>query len=167
MQANKKNILIKGGGHKMAAGLKIMNIKIKDLENFLEENISFNKKDFEIKKIHCDSLIALEEINENFLNDLEILEPFGLGNPEPNFIIENILLKSARIINDKHILLSLKNNVGSEIDGISFNSNNSILGEYLMKSINRKLNVLVNIKRNDFSKKNIAQIILKDATYSN
>ncbi len=161
--AKEKGILLKGGGHKYAAGLKIKNSKIIELSDFLEKNINY---DFSIDN-HInfyDSIISIEEINQNLLDDLESLEPFGKGNDEPKFFIKNLKIDFIKVIKDKHISMKLSNNLGSSIQAISFNSVETILGENLINSKNELINVIATIKRDNFTNKNRAQLIINDAS---
>ena len=161
--AKEKGILLKGGGHKYAAGLKIKNSKIIEFSDFLEKNINY---DFSIDN-HInfyDSIISIEEINQNLLDDLESLEPFGKGNDEPKFFIKNLKIDFIKVIKDKHISMKLSNNLGSSIQAISFNSVETILGENLINSKNELINVIATIKRDNFTNKNRAQLIINDAS---
>jgi len=161
--AKEKGILLKGGGHKYAAGLKIKNSKIIEFSDFLEKNINY---DFSIDN-HInfyDSIISIEEINQNLLDDLESLEPFGKGNDEPKFLIKNLKIDFIKVIKDKHISMKLSNNLGSSIQAISFNSVETILGDNLINSKNELINVIATIKRDNFTNKNRAQLIINDAS---
>ena len=161
--AKEKGILLKGGGHKYAAGLKIKNSKIIEFSDFLEKNINY---DFSIDN-HInfyDSIISIEEINQNLLDDLESLEPFGKGNDEPKFFIKNLKIDFIKVIKDKHISMKLSNNLGSSIQAISFNSVETILGDNLINSKNELINVIATIKRDNFTNKNRAQLIINDAS---
>ena len=156
-------MLIKGGGHKFAAGLKIKNSKIDQFSNFIEKIIESHFNESFENIIIFDSVLSLEEINENLIENLEVLEPYGNGNTEPKFIIENLVIDFIKVIKDKHIMIVFRNNLGNTIKAISFNSIDTPLGDNLLNSKNKSLNVLVNIKRDNFKNENIAQLIVIDA----
>ena len=104
IKAVQSNILEKGGGHKMAAGFTIKeeNIPIfRDelIKNFEKSN-SYYSKNF---NLYLDSVIAPSALNENFFKEINCLGPFGSGNNEPKFVIENIKVISSNIIGDNHI----------------------------------------------------------------
>ena len=164
--AKEEGIILKGGGHRVAAGLKIKNNMINTFSDFLEKNIDLNYGII-IKPLNIfDSVISLEQINNDFINGLELLEPYGNGNKEPRFLIQNLNLNFIKIIKDKHISMSFTNNLGHSINGICFNVINTILGDYIMNNKNETLNIIATIKRNNFSKNAVAQLIINDVAYS-
>jgi len=86
--------LIEYGGHEQAAGLKI---HAKNLESFKQ---SINEAAFAnmepsslIKSYDVDCEVAFSELSREFFADLELLEPFGLGNPKPIFLTKGLAIK--------------------------------------------------------------------------
>ena len=163
LNAKEEGLLISGGGHKMAAGLKIS----KDLFHVFESHLinvfkNFNPSYFQKIKFY-DSILTLEEINIDLINNIEKLEPFGNGNPEPMFIIKNINLEYAKIIKDKHVLLKFKNNYEIDIKGISFNCVDNALGENLLNNKFKKFDIACTTRRNSFKGNIHPQLIVYDA----
>tara|TARA_B100000965_G_scaffold405133_1_gene438026 strand:+ start:813 stop:2507 length:1695 start_codon:yes stop_codon:yes gene_type:complete len=134
ISASQKKILIKGGGHKMAGGFTI---DISNLEKFKE--FMFNKfsKINDImpkeKKLYLDCKIAPSAINLEFYEKVNSLSPFGSGNPEPKFIMENLRLLNSKIVGEKHIKSVLIGPEGTSIKTIAFNATDNELGVYLSK----------------------------------
>lgn len=104
-----QDLFVRWGGHPMAAGLTIEKDKI----------VAFRKRINNIAKkvlparaqpvMTYDSRLKLRDINTGLLADLEQLEPFGQGNPLPQFIIEDMHVARDRITNDgQHLQLSLR-----------------------------------------------------------
>ncbi len=90
------------GGHAMAAGLSL------DAENFQNFKNSFNKKVLEIigdeiltRELLIDGFVDFDQINLNFVKELETLSPFGAGNPTPIFASKNITIENLRKIGRK------------------------------------------------------------------
>jgi single-stranded-DNA-specific exonuclease len=81
------------GGHKMAAGLTIEPDKIDqfaaEFEAYTRENLH---KDDETAKLHIDALAPLSEFRKETVNELQLLGPFGQGNPEPTFATKGVRL---------------------------------------------------------------------------
>ena len=61
------------------------------------------------KKIFYDSEISVNQINKDFLDNLELLEPHGKGNEEPQFLIKDIVIDQVKNLKNKHILIFFKN----------------------------------------------------------
>ena len=88
--------LVRYGGHKMAAGIKIKPQKIgefaADFEGYTRQNL--NEDDL-IAKLHIDALACLSDFTRETVSELQMLGPFGQGNPEPIFATKGVRLASA------------------------------------------------------------------------
>ena len=105
LTAKKKGLLINGGGHKMAAGLKIKKNLLDDFHTYLTQCFYRYDKSIFQKIKEFDLKITLNTINENLLEDIEKLEPFGNGNEEPKFIISDVKIDYVKILKEKHLLI--------------------------------------------------------------
>jgi len=162
LNAKNKGIISEGGGHAMAAGIKL---NYQDLENFkffLDESFKQYQENIFEKIINFDLIISINDINNSLLESLEKLEPYGKGNPEPYFIINDLKIDSIKIIKNKHILIFFVNDVGNNIKGICFNSQGTILGEYLEKFNQYKFYFGCSIISDKFSRDTRPQLIIKD-----
>ena len=87
--------LIRFGGHKMAAGVTIENEKIDsftaDFEAYAKENLNENDVS---AKLHIDAIAPLAEFREEMVTELQMLGPFGQGNPKPVFATKGVHLAS-------------------------------------------------------------------------
>ncbi|MDE7269653.1 MAG: single-stranded-DNA-specific exonuclease RecJ [Acetatifactor sp.] len=77
-------LLTKYGGHKMAAGLSMREEDVERLRYELNQKCVLGEEDF-IPKIHIDVPLPLTYADERLAGELELLEPFGVGNPKPLF----------------------------------------------------------------------------------
>lgn len=91
-----KDLFEKFGGHKMAAGLSIAKDHIGELRKRLNDNCRLTEEDF-VPKVHIDIALPLSYVSESFIQELELLAPFGTGNPKPVFAQKDVLLRSGRI----------------------------------------------------------------------
>lgn len=85
-----KQYLTKFGGHAMAAGLSMEEENIESLRAALNEDCGLTEEDF-IPKVHIDVPMPLDYGGEELAEELERLEPFGVGNPKPLFAQKNLL----------------------------------------------------------------------------
>lgn len=98
----KSGVLVKGGGHHMAGGFVIKRDNIALLSNALEiymQNLVIEKE----KHIKVHMVLSMEELDENFYNQLQVLGPFGIDYEEPVFLFANLVIKNTYIMNQKHI----------------------------------------------------------------
>lgn len=84
-----KELFTKYGGHKLAAGLSMAEEDIESLRGRLNEKCTLQDDDF-IPRVHIDVPMPLVYANENLAKELELLEPFGVGNPKPLFAQKNL-----------------------------------------------------------------------------
>lgn len=98
-----KELLDKFGGHPMAAGLSLKCENIDLLREKLNKNCKLTEDEL-TPKIRIDEQLCLKRLNFNLIDELEVLEPFGKGNPSPVFAVKNIRVHRISIIGkDKNI----------------------------------------------------------------
>ncbi len=162
LNAKEQNILLSGGGHSMAAGLKIKFQNLNKFNDYLEKSLSsFNKSLFRRVDLF-DSFISLNEINLDLITNINILQPFGKGNPEPFFILKDAIIESIKILKNKHILIFFENDLGKKLKGICFNCKETILGDYLEKFNQYRFYFACTITTDKFTSEPLPQLIIKD-----
>ena len=83
------------GGHEMAAGITIETEKIEQFAADFEQYAKENLNDADVAaKLHIDAEASLGEFNREMVSELQMLGPFGQGNPEPVFATKGIRLAS-------------------------------------------------------------------------
>ena len=134
--AVQNDILVKGGGHKMAAGFTINMTKIDQFKEFVFKKFrSVNMNLEEKKNYYFDAEISPSAVNIDFFEKVNMLAPFGSGNIEPRFVIQNLKVLNSKIVGEKHIKSILLGSDSTTLKTISFNSVESELGAYLLKKI--------------------------------
>ena len=167
LELKNNNLILEGGGHKMAVGLKVNINQMDNIKNFLNKKFSSYENSMFKKIFYYDSKISINQINNELLNLIEQMEPYGKGNEEPQFLIENVIIQNIQVLKNKHILIFLKNDLNINLKGVFFNSFNTEIGDYICKHNNYKFDLLCSIKRDKFTDKNIPQIQLSDAKVIN
>ncbi len=158
-------ILQKGGGHKMAGGFTISKEKISIFRDFLIK--SFDKIKIDTSKnlnLYIDSTIAPSALNEEFYEEINCLAPFGSGNSEPKFAIEDIEVISSKIVGNFHIKSILKGKDGSVFKGFVWNGKNSPLEPLLNKKNKKPINIAGKMKLNEWQGKKDIEFIIEDAS---
>ena len=118
-----KDILIDYGGHKGAGGFSLSQDNVHMLEDRLNEAFlelsSMSKMPFDIL---VDKKLSLDDVNWNTYSHIEKFAPFGLDNPKPIFLFENISVSAVKLFGkDKnHLELKFKNSVGKDVTAIAF-----------------------------------------------
>ncbi|MBE5873142.1 MAG: single-stranded-DNA-specific exonuclease RecJ [Lachnospiraceae bacterium] len=88
-----KHFFTKYGGHKLAAGLSMREEDVEPLRKALNESCTLVEEDF-IPKVHIDVPMPLSYADEGLAGQLELLEPFGVGNPKPLFAQKDLVFLS-------------------------------------------------------------------------
>lgn len=88
-----KHFFTKYGGHKLAAGLSMREEDVEPLRKALNESCTLSEEDF-IPKVHIDVPMPLSYADEGLAGQLELLEPFGVGNPKPLFAQKELVFLS-------------------------------------------------------------------------
>ena len=158
-----EKILIKGGGHKMAGGFSINISNIEKFKQYLFRKFKNINEVLSIKKpLSLDSIIAPSAVNLEFYNKVNILSPFGSGNPEPKFVVENLQPVNSKIIAEKHIKSVLIGPEGTSIKTIAFNALDNELGAYLLKKKNNKFNIAGKLSLNEWRGEQNVEFIIDD-----
>ena len=161
--AAQKKILIKGGGHKMAGGFSIEISKIESFKEFIFNRFKNNHNNLNLQKpLYLDSRIAPSAINIEFYNKINVLSPFGSGNPEPKFVIEDLKSINSKVVGEKHIKSVLVGSEGSSVKTIAFNATNSEVGEYLLRKNNKKFNIAGKLSLNEWRGQKNVEFIIDD-----
>lgn len=131
--SNNRDLMIKLGGHPMAAGLSISRENVETLRRKLNEDCSLTD-DMLIPKVSIDVELPLGYVSEQMINELKLLEPFGKGNEKPLFAERGLRIKSAFILgkNASGIRLKVINKYNKELDALYFGDLDTFFG-YLEK----------------------------------
>jgi single-stranded-DNA-specific exonuclease len=117
--------LLKYGGHEKAAGAIMEYEKFDEFADCANNAVKKITKSVKEKNIrYADAVIDFEDITENFLDQLQKLEPFGERNPEPVFFVKGVSISDIRMIGNgqKHLKLKISNEGAMKnIDAIGFN----------------------------------------------
>lgn len=116
-----KEYLLKFGGHPMAAGLTIREDFVDSFRLTLNLNTTLSEEDM-TPKISIDVVLPLGYINEVLIDELELLEPFGKGNPKPIFAERELRVKRVFLLGKNRNVLKLEvvNSYGKQMDALYF-----------------------------------------------
>lgn len=115
------DLLSRFGGHPMAAGLSLPSENLEELRRRLNKNTTLQEEDF-IPVVRIDVPMPIGYITETFVDELELLEPFGKGNTKPLFAEQHFKLLGGAIIGkNKNVFKGkVQNDVGDRIEAIYF-----------------------------------------------
>lgn len=155
--------LVKFGGHELAAGLSVTRANLdafrKKINEYAEQKLT---EEHMIPTVEADLEIALSSANISLADSLRILEPYGVGNPVPAFVIRDITLSEiAPVSEGKHTRMAFTDGKNVVV-GMFFSCNPDTLGVY----VGDKVDVLFNLDVNEWSGRRNAQLIIRDIKQS-
>ncbi len=136
-----KPILTAGGGHKMAAGISLEEENIKTFTKKLNECISQQIKGIEedtfTQKQKIDGFVTPASINKNLMEMVNRCSPYGSGNAEPVFAINDVSISFSKAVgaDASHVTFTLKDNSGCTIKGIAFRAMETDIGPALLSKV--------------------------------
>jgi len=120
-----KDILVKYGGHSQAAGFTVEHSKIgefkKRIYEYAEKNLKVSgKKD----EINVESELKISDINMDFYKQLEILEPFGMGNARPVFWIKGVNATEVSVfgVRSEHLRFKISQKGSKNVQAVFWNN---------------------------------------------
>lgn len=124
------DLLVKFGGHPMAAGLSLEKKDIDEFRRRLNADAELTEEDF-VPKIWIDVPMPFEYVNEKIVQELKNLEPFGQGNEKPLFAQKSLVIRNARVLgkNRNVVKLNLVTETGQPVDGLLFADGDRFLEE--------------------------------------
>ncbi len=161
-----QDLLLKFGGHPMAAGLSLVKENIEAFRRRLNEaaHKKLTPEDF-IEKIWIDVPLPLEYITEPLIKEVSLLEPFGQGNEKPQFAQRNLFIRSVRVAgkNRNVVMLSLVTESGFMMEARWFGEGDKFMEE--MGSC-RHIDVIYYPEINEYNGRRTMQIILREYRFS-
>lgn len=164
MSAKEKGILTKGGGHIMAAGFSLTEDKLEDFREFVGNYVKETlKADSIVPILNVDGSIDAGAANVKLLDELQLLEPYGAGNPEPKLMLANALLSKADIVGAGHLRCFLTSLNSGSLKAMAFRCADNEMGKALLNGVGKTFNFVGVLRRDNWQGRNQAQFIIEDA----
>jgi len=159
-----EGVLETGGGHAMAAGFSVRRDKVPSLEDFLKTRIEPQRdRVIAARDLILDAVLSASGATPELLYDLERAGPFGSGNPEPVFLLPDMLVAYADVVGTNHLRMRLVARDGAAISAIAFRAANTDIGRQLLKSRGQRVHAAGKLKRDDYNGESRVQLHLEDA----
>ncbi len=157
-------LLVKGGGHAMAAGLTVERSKLGKLRQFFEERAEAAVRDLvAIQTLKVDGALAASGATLELIDLLEQAGPYGSAHPQPVFAFPQHRLRDSRQVGANHIKVTLEGQDGSRLDGIAFRATETPLGEFLLASRGASIHVAGSVSADLWQGQRRVQLRVTDA----
>lgn len=126
-----KHLLTKFGGHKLAAGLSLNEDKLEEFITCLNQNAKLTEDDL-TPKVSIDMQLPFAYVNEELIEQLELLAPFGKGNTKPVFVEKDLEILSTQVLgkNQNVLKMRVKDCNGKLMDATYFGDTTALLAYY-------------------------------------
>jgi single-stranded-DNA-specific exonuclease len=135
-----EGLLLKGGGHAMAAGVTLRKGALAELRAFFEQSLAADVEAARrMSGLLIDGAVSAAAANADLVAMLERAGPFGSGNPEPMIALPAHTVAYAEDVGQAHVRARLKSGDGSAVSAIAFRAAGQKLGQALMQNRGRQI----------------------------
>jgi single-stranded-DNA-specific exonuclease len=159
-----EGLLVKGGGHKMAAGLTVMRDKLEAAMERLSELLDKQGAGAAgPADLRLDAMLMPPAATPELVEDIEKAGPFGAGAPAPRFVFPAMEIRFAKRVGDSHLKLTFGDESGTRLDAIAFGAFDTALGPALLAHGGARFHLAGRIEINSWGGRQSVQLRLEDA----
>ena len=163
ISAKEKGVISGGGGHIMAAGFSLREEQISEFKKFAGEYILSRLGTEKIVPVlNIDCQISPSAVNEQFAEDLQLLEPYGTGNPEPQIMLSNVRFSWTQIVGNGHVRCTLISAKGDKVQAIAFRAADSEIGKAILQNNGEEFDVVGHIRCDSWQGNKRVQMLIND-----
>ncbi len=159
-----KGLLVKGGGHAMAAGLTLKSENLKALDAFLVQELADVSSSVRAAaSLDIDAALMASGATRELMDLLDRAGPYGQGNAQPRFVFPAHRVKFAKVVGEAHVRLVLEAADGGRLEAIAFRAAGQPLGDLLMNSGGMPLHVAGALRRDTWGGREKIELAIDDA----
>ncbi|MBT8410572.1 MAG: DHH family phosphoesterase, partial [Octadecabacter sp.] len=159
-----EGLLIKGGGHKMAAGLTVARDMVEPAMARLSELLAKQGAgDMGPADLRIDGLLMPGAATVELIEQIEQAGPFGAGAPAPRFVFPDCKILFAKQVGANHLKITFGDGLGARIDAISFGAMDGPLGPMLTDHAGAMFHLAGRLEVNTWQGRKSPQLRLEDA----
>jgi single-stranded-DNA-specific exonuclease len=159
----REGVLLKGGGHKMAAGLTVASDNLEAAMERLSELLGKQgAANIGPKDLQLDGAITASAITPELIEQLEAAGPFGAGAPAPRFALPGQRIVFAKRAGATHLRLTLQGENGRRIDAICFRAYDGPIGTLLENHAGQLFHCAGRLEIDDWGGRRRAKLRLED-----
>ncbi len=159
-----EGLLVKGGGHKMAAGLTVMRDQLEPamarLSELLAKQGAGQAGPADLK---LDGALMPGAATVDLIEQIEKAGPFGAGAPAPRYALPDLQVRFAKRVGETHLKLSLSDGMSGGLDAIAFGAFDGPLGDRLSNHGGARFHFAGRLEVNSWGGRQSVQLRLEDA----
>ncbi|MEY8828985.1 single-stranded-DNA-specific exonuclease RecJ [Sedimentitalea sp. XS_ASV28] len=158
-----EGLLLKGGGHKMAAGLTVDRDRLPEAMERLSELLARQGAGRAgPADLRLDGVLMPRAVTIELIEQIEQAGPFGAGAAAPRFALPDLEVRYARRVGESHLKLSLSDGMGGSLDAISFGAFDTPLGQTMIDHGGARFHVAGRLEINEWRGRKTPQLRLDD-----
>lgn len=159
-----EGLILKGGGHRMAAGLTLRRDQIDTAMARLADLLGRQGSGpTDGPSLRLDALLAPEAVSIDLITQIEQAGPFGAGISAPRFAFADMMIQSCRRMGETHLRFRASNGHGGNLEVVAFRAFETPLGELITQSQGRRLHLAGQLELNSWNGRQSVQLRLDDA----
>lgn len=159
-----EGLLVKGGGHKMAAGLTVMRDKLEPAMERLSELLAKQGAgQGGPADLKLDGTLMPGAVSVELIEQIEQAGPFGAAAPAPRYALPSLQVRFAKRVGESHLKLALSDGMGGGVDAICFGAFDSALGPRLLEHGGARFHFAGRLEVNTWGGRQSPQLRLEDA----
>jgi len=159
-----EGLLLKGGGHKMAAGLTVARDQLEPAMARLSDLLAKQGAgDLGPSDLKLDGMLMPGAAQIDLIEQIEKAGPFGAGAPAPRYAFPDLQVRFAKRIGETHLKLSLSDGMGGGLDAICFGAFDTALGPRLLEHGGARFHFSGRLEINTWGGRQSPQLRLEDA----
>ena len=159
-----EGLLVKGGGHKMAAGLTVEREKLKPAMSRLSELLAQQGVDrIGPSDLKLDGMLMPGAASIDLVSQLETAGPFGASAPAPRFAFPEVEIRFAKRIGDSHLKVTFGDGLNARLEAICFGAFDTDLGPALENHKGARFHLAGRLDINTWGGRQTVQLRLEDA----
>lgn len=145
-------LLTEGGGHAMAGGFSVLRSKLNDFYEYACDCLKNTEEFIErAKDIKIDAALSLSAINGKLVKTINKAAPFGVGNSQPRFVVNNVIIVDARTVGRDHVMFIVADKktdtgVACTVKCMLFKAVDTEIGNFILTGIGKTISILGTIQ---------------------
>ncbi len=159
-----EGLLIKGGGHKMAAGLTVAREQLEPAMERLGELLAKQGADaLGPRDLTLDAVLMPGAATVDLITQIEAAGPYGAAAAAPRFAFPSVAIHAARPVGTGHLKVTFGDGLGARLDGIAFGAMDGPMGPALINHAGKRFHLAGRLDLNHWQGRTSAQLRLEDA----
>jgi single-stranded-DNA-specific exonuclease len=160
--ARQDGLLLKGGGHAMAAGFTVTRQGLPAFRRFLAERVAAQAEGRLVATLELDGAVEASGCSLDLVETLKQVGPFGSGNAEPRFALPAVRIQKADVVGSGHVRCFLSGQNGARLKAMAFRAADSDLGMALLQNAGASMHLAGTLRAETWQGQTSVQLTIED-----